>query len=81
MTKQRSENKYIITFIVGLDDEIEFKKLVRHFKKSCSCNGTLINDETFGQVIQLQGDHRKAVAKLLVEDGLASKKQIKIHDF
>ena len=78
--QQRTVRK-CITIIQGLADDIDFKKLVRHFKKCWSCNGTVIDDETYGQVIQLQGDHRKAVAKFLMEEGLASKQQIKIHGF
>ena len=78
--QQRTVRK-CISIIQGLPDDIDFKKLVRHFKKCWSCNGTVIDHETFGQVIQLQGDHRKAVAKFLMEEGLATKQQIKIHGF
>jgi translation initiation factor 1 len=34
-----------------------------------------------GTVIQLQGDNRKNVAKFLVEEGIASVEEIKIHGY
>ena len=78
--QQRTTRK-CLTIIQGLADDLDFKKLLRHFKKMWNCNGTLINHEEWGQVIQLQGDNRKAVAKFLMEEGIASKEEIKIHGF
>jgi len=34
-----------------------------------------------GTVIQLQGDKRKDVAKFLLEEGIATKEEIKIHGY
>ena len=78
--QQRSARKCLTT-IQGLPDDLDFKKLVRHFKKLWSCNGAVIKDENWGQVLQLQGDNRKAVAKFLIEEGIATKEEIKIHGF
>ena len=78
--QQRTTRK-CITIIQGLDEDLDFKKLVRHFKKMWSCNGAVISDDQWGQVIQLQGEHRKAMAKFLIEEGIAMKSNIKIHGF
>ena len=48
--QQRTTRK-CITIIQGLPDDLDFKKLVRHFKKCWSCNGTVIAHEEWGQVI------------------------------
>ena len=45
--QQRTVRK-CICIIQGLSDDIDFKKLVRHFKKAFSCNATVIDDETYG---------------------------------
>ena len=45
-----------------------------------ACNGTLVEDETMGQVIQLQGDQRTKIAQFLVDNGL-DKATIKVHGF
>ena len=78
--QQRTTRK-CITIIQGLAEDLDFKKLVRHFKKMWNCNGTVITHAKWGEVIQLQGDNRKAVAKFLMEEGIASKEEIKIHGF
>ena len=78
--QQRTTRK-CITIIQGLSEDLDFKKLVRHFKKQWNCNGAVIGDDQWGQVIQLQGEHRKAVAKFLIEEGIAMKQEIKIHGY
>lgn len=45
--------------------EYDPKKLLKAFKKEFACNGTLVEDEEMGQVIQLQGDQRQKIAGLL----------------
>jgi translation initiation factor 1 len=50
-------------------------------KKVFACNGTIVEDEELGEVIQLQGDHRTKVHQFLVEEKIAEKDQIKVHGF
>ncbi len=42
-----------------------------------ACNGTIVDDEELGEVIQLQGDHRAKVLQFLIEEKIATKDQIK----
>lgn len=35
-----------------------------------ACNGSLVDDEEMGQVIQLQGDQRTKILQILVEEGI-----------
>lgn len=45
-----------------------------------ACNGTLVDDEEMGQVIQLQGDQRAKISTFLVENGIP-RASIKLHGF
>lgn len=45
-----------------------------------ACNGTLVDDEEMGQVIQLQGDQRTKISAFLTENGI-ERKTIKVHGF
>ena len=45
------------------------------------CNGTVIEDEEQGKVLQLQGDQRKNVSAFLLENKICKKDQIKVHGF
>ncbi|TGO57878.1 hypothetical protein BCON_0061g00410 [Botryotinia convoluta] len=53
------------TTIEGLPEKFEKKKIVQHFKKTLACAGNIVEDETWGEVIQLQGDYREVVFKFL----------------
>lgn len=43
------------------------------------CNGTVVDDDKSGQVLQLQGDQRDAVSKFLSGNEIVEKKNIKVH--
>ena len=48
-----------------------------------ACNGTIVQDEKAGDVIQLQGDQRNAVKDFLIDQGglEMDPKTIKVHGF
>ncbi|KAJ3350699.1 translation initiation factor SUI1 [Allomyces macrogynus ATCC 38327] len=78
---QQRNGRKTLTTVQGLPAEIDQKKLLKAFKKDFACNGTLVQDEELGEVIQLQGDQRTKVGTFLVEEGIARKDQVKIHGF
>ncbi|KAI0709301.1 eukaryotic translation initiation factor 1 [Earliella scabrosa] len=55
-------------------------RLTIHHCQEFACNGTLVDDEEAGQVIQLQGDQRLKISQFLVQEGI-SKNTIKVHGF
>lgn len=61
--------------------EYDQKKLLKAFKKEFACNGTIVDDEELGQVIQLQGDQRQKVATFIVQEGITPKTDVKVHGF
>jgi len=62
-----------LTTVQGLPVKFSRKKILTVVKKKFACNGTIVNDEEMGEVIQLQGDQRKNMQEFLTdkEDGLA----------
>ena len=48
-----------------LTTEYDLKELLKAFKKEFACNGTIVDDEELGQVIQLQGDQRQKISMFL----------------
>ncbi len=77
---QRTARKSVTT-IEGLNPRISANKVLRHFKKTFSCNGFIIDHEELGQIIQLQGDQRDKVSKFLLEEKLTRKANLKLHGF
>ncbi|KAF4576459.1 Eukaryotic translation initiation factor eIF-1 [Pleurotus pulmonarius] len=77
---QQRNGRKTLTTLQGLPTEYDAKKLLKAFKKEFACNGTLVEDEEMGQVIQLQGDQRLKISNFLTENGI-DKKTIKLHGF
>ncbi|KAJ3486597.1 hypothetical protein NLI96_g4126 [Meripilus lineatus] len=77
---QQRNGRKTLTTLQGLPKEYDAKKLLKAFKKEFACNGTLVDDEEAGKVIQLQGDQRTKISTFLVEEGIP-RNTIKIHGF
>ena len=77
------------TTVQGLPSNVPMKKLLKSFRKvlfygvslfqNFHCNGCVVDDEKFGQVIQLQGDHRADIQKFLVSKKIVKAENIRIH--
>eukprot|EP00158_Paraphelidium_tribonemae_P004033 Partr_v1_DN26529_c2_g1_i1_m4045 putative translation INITIATION FACTOR len=78
---QQRNGRKTLTTIQGLPAELDQKKILKAFKKVFACNGTIVDDEELGEVIQLQGDHRTKVLQFLIEEKIAAKDEIKVHGF
>lgn len=78
--QQRSGRKTLTT-IQGLREDFDKAKIARYWKKQFNTNGTVVEDDQHGSIIQLQGDQRELVAKSLVRDGFAKEKSVKVHGF
>ncbi|EPZ32201.1 eIF1-like protein [Rozella allomycis CSF55] len=78
---QQRSSKKTITSVQGIPATVDQKNLLKMFRKSFACNGSIVDDEKLGPVIQLQGDHRQKIFDFLVEQKLSSKESIKIHGF
>lgn len=77
---QQRNGRKTLTTLQGLPKEYDQKKILKAFKKEFACNGTLVDDEESGQVIQLQGDQRQKVSAFLIEEGI-NKDELKVHGF
>lgn len=78
--QQRSGRKTLTT-VQGISDHYDKKKLVKAFKKEFKCNGTVIENPEYGEVIQLTGDQRHNVGAFLKAIELAKAEQLNIHGF
>mmetsp|Transcript_24099 Transcript_24099/g.64650 ORF Transcript_24099/g.64650 Transcript_24099/m.64650 type:complete len:114 (+) Transcript_24099:274-615(+) len=76
---QQRNGRKCITTVQGLNQELDMKKIVKAIKKAHSCNGTIVEDDDMGQVMQFSGDQREAIANFLIENELAAKGDIKKH--
>ncbi|GAA5814633.1 SUI1 [Mucor flavus] len=78
---QQRNGRKTLTTLQGLPKEIDSKRLLKAVKKAFACNGTVVEDEEHGHIIQMQGDQRMKMAEFLVSEGIAKKAEIKVHGF
>ena len=78
--QMRNRRKCILT-IQGLDDDLDLKKICKALRKNLQCNGAVVKDEEYGDIIQLQGDHRSVVQEFLVDQEIITKDQLVVHGF
>ncbi|XP_002163776.1 eukaryotic translation initiation factor 1b [Hydra vulgaris] len=78
---QQRNGRKTITTLQGIDEKYEQKKLAKAFKKEFNCNGTVVEDEQYGEVIQLSGDQRNNIQQFLIDVGICKKDGIVVHGF
>jgi len=76
---QQRNGRKCITTVQGLDQNLDFKKILKAVKKAECCNGTVVEDETMGNVLQFQGDQREAIKTFLENMEIVDKSSIKVH--
>ena len=78
---QQRNAKKVLTTVQGINSKINLKLLLKEFKKNFSCNGTIIDDDEKGQIIQLQGDKRVNISEFLIKEKIYTKEEIVIHGY
>jgi translation initiation factor SUI1 len=73
--EKRNGKKYI-TNIIGMDDDLDLKKITSYLKKTYNCNGSIIKDETYKEVISLTGDQKENVYNFLIKEKIYKKEDI-----
>lgn len=79
--QQRNARQRICT-VEGLSQNLDFKKIKKTLMRDLCCNGIIIEDPVLGKILQFQGDHRRAIAKFIVDEQLVSSaEKVKIHGY
>lgn len=76
---QKRNNRQNITTVEGIPEKYDLKRIVKVCKKEFACNGCIVNDKTYGDIIQLQGDQRENMKKFIIIVGLVPESHIKVH--
>jgi translation initiation factor 1 len=78
---QQRNGRKSITTIQGLPNNSNYNEILKKCKKKFNCNGHVAHDNDMGQIIQLQGDQRQKILRLLIDDNIVDKDIIKMHGF
>lgn len=76
ITVQKRNGRQCITTITGLADDLDLKKILSYLKKTYNCNGSIVKDENFGEVMTLTGDQKENVYNFLIAEEINKKDEI-----
>ena len=65
---QKRNGRKCITTITGMADDLDLKKILSYFKKTYSCNGSILKDQKYGEVITLSGDQKENFYNFLIKE-------------
>jgi len=65
---QKRNGRKCITTITGMANDLDLKKILSHIKKKYSCNGSIIKDEKYGEIIKLSGDQKENFYNFLIQE-------------
>ena len=65
-----------ITSIIGLAQDLDLKKILSYIKKTFNCNGSIINNEEYGEVMTFTGDQKKNIYDFLIKEEICKKDEI-----
>ena len=64
VTTEKKRYGKIVTLVTGFESGMDVKKIAKALKNDLACGGTYKNN-----IIELQGDHKKAIKPLLIKLG------------
>ncbi|KAL7711855.1 Translation initiation factor [Entamoeba marina] len=70
-----------MTTIAGIPEKYDFNLILKHFKKTLNCNGSIKKSKEGELYFKLSGDQRKATSDFFLTEGILAPENIKIHGF
>jgi translation initiation factor 1 len=73
--QKRNGRKYVTT-VTGISEDLDLKKILSYIKKTYSCNGSILNDDNYGEIIMLTGDQKDNIYNFLINEEINNKEDI-----
>ena len=72
----KRNGKKCITNVIDMSEDLDLKKILSHIKKTYNCNGSIIKDETYGNVLSFSGDQKMNIYNFLIDEEIYKKEDI-----
>jgi len=76
LSVRQRNNRQFITIIEGIADDLDLDKILKHIKQTYNCNGNIIKDEKFGNIIKLTGNQKDNVYNFFINEEIYTKNNI-----
>ena len=73
---EKRNGKKCITNVIGMAEDLDLKKILSYLKKTYSCNGSILKDEAYGEIMSFSGDQKENIYNFLVNEQIYKKEDI-----
>lgn len=73
---EKRNGKKCITNVIGMAEDLDLPRILSYLKKKHSCNGSIIKDETHGEIMSFSGDQKENIYNFLVNEEIYKKEDI-----
>ena len=81
LSVQNSKGRKHITTCEGISTDIDLVRILSAIKKRFCTNGHIKDHPERGKIIQVQGDQRENIRQFLIQEGIATDDNIKVHGY
>ena len=73
---EKRNGRKCITNVIGMAEDLDLSKILSYLKKTYSCNGSIIKDATYGEVLSFTGDQKENIYNFLIDEEIYKKDDI-----
>ena len=73
---EKRNGKKCITNVIGMADDLDLPKILSYIKKTHNCNGSIIKNDTHGEVMSFSGDQKENIYNFLINEEIYKKEDI-----
>lgn len=73
---EKRNGRKCITNVIGMADDLDLSKILSYLKKTYSCNGSIIKDATYGEVLSFTGDQKENIYNFFIDEEIYKKDDI-----
>lgn len=73
---ERRNGKKCITNVIGMADDLDLRKILSYLKKTHNCNGSVLKDESHGDIMSFSGDQKENIYNFLINEKIYKKEDI-----
>jgi translation initiation factor SUI1 len=73
---EKRNGKKCITNVIGMADDLDLHKILSYLKKKHNCNGSILKDETHGEIMSFSGDQKENIYNFLINEEIYKKEDI-----
>ena len=73
---EKRNGKQSITNVIGMAEDLDLPKILSYIKKTYNCNGSILKNETFGEIMCFTGDQKENIYNFLIKEEIYKKEDI-----